>query len=442
MNFNTDKTDLSLRYRLVTEQALEKADFLSHPDVTVIQALAIYLGVLLHTGETRSSWILTGVLIRIAVSMKLHQDGSTTSSITPFDVELRRRLWWQICLIDSRSDDMQVSQFKISEGIFDTKPPINVDDTHIYPGMSTAPVNRKSWTDTTILLIGCEMWRLSRKLQAVPAAILALPSDIDQKIALFKETQARVEDLYLKHVDSTQPLQSLVAANARLFLTKVDFILHAKRNSTRATGISPSEISTSDKEFMMSLSIIEYTSSLQTKPEWRNWKAWSWQIQGCQPPWAALRTVFGHLCTRYWDPICERAWTSAKASFDSLPEVLWGEPSYQQLLGLVAVVERRRADILQLQHNQTTIISNSNQSVDSAMATSSALSASLAQIGIDGLVSPSQAQSQFFHMENSFDHTAHNSDFDLQLDWQNWDNISGNSSFWDVNNFRDGNCST
>ena len=90
MNFDTDKDQLVARYRLGTEQALEQADFLNNPDIIILQALAIYLGVLQHTGETRSAWFLAGVLVRIAVSMKLHRDGSNVANITPFEIEMRR----------------------------------------------------------------------------------------------------------------------------------------------------------------------------------------------------------------------------------------------------------------------------------------------------------------------------------------------------------------
>jgi hypothetical protein len=83
------------RFRLGTEQALEQADILKNPDITLIQALVIYLSVLQHTGEAKLAWFLAGLLERIAVSMNLHLDGSKLDRISPFEVETRRRLWWQ-----------------------------------------------------------------------------------------------------------------------------------------------------------------------------------------------------------------------------------------------------------------------------------------------------------------------------------------------------------
>ncbi|KAH8780824.1 hypothetical protein BGZ57DRAFT_952375 [Hyaloscypha finlandica] len=52
-NFNTNREGLIAQYRLGTEQALERADFLNHPNITLLQALTIYLSVLQHTGEKK-----------------------------------------------------------------------------------------------------------------------------------------------------------------------------------------------------------------------------------------------------------------------------------------------------------------------------------------------------------------------------------------------------
>jgi Fungal specific transcription factor domain len=429
VNFNTDKDQLVARYRLGTEQALEQADFLNNPDIIVLQALTIYLGVLQHTGETRSAWFLAGALVRVAVSMKLHRDGSHFANITPFEIEMRRRLWWQICFIDSRSEDVQVSEYKLSEGMFDTEIPANTDDANLDPGMSNAPVVAERWTDMTVFLIRCEVWKLSRRLQSVTAASYALPPDIDERLEQFHQSQARIEDTYLKHLNPNQPLHSFVATIARLFLTKVDLILHTKQDSARATEPQPADTSQCNKVFMSSLSIIEYTYALQNEP---SWSGWNWQIQGWQPPWHALRVVLGQLCTRRWGPICERAWSSAKRSFDSLPEAARRDPRYQQLLVLASAVQRNRADEL---HHQTSGAST-NTHVDLTSATALTLSAPLAQVGISGTVSTWTPQEPFLVMADDSNNSAFSDALNPEMDWQVWDEIAGelepSLEFWDM----------
>ena len=429
MNFNTDKDQLIARYQLGTEQALEQADFLNNLDIIVLQALTIYLGVLQHTGEARSAWFLAGVLVRVAVSMKLHRDGSHFANITPFEIEVRRRLWWQICFIDSRSEDVHVSEYKLSEGMFDTEIPANTDDANLDPGMSKPPVIAERWTDMTVFLIRCEVWKLSRRLQSVTAASYALPPGIDERLELFRQSQARIEDSYLKHLNPYLPLHSFVATIARLFLTKVDLILHTRQHSARAAEPQLADTSQSDKVFMSSLSIIEYTYALQNEP---GWSGWSWQIQGRQPPWHALRIVLDQLCTRRWGPICEQAWPSAKRCFDNLPEAAQRDPRYQQLLVLASAVQRNRED----EPHHLTPRASTNTHIDLTSATALTLSAPLAQVGICGTVSTWIPQEASLVMADDPSNSAFSDALSLEMDWQVWDEITGelepSLEFWDM----------
>jgi hypothetical protein len=429
VNFDTDKDQLVARYRLGAEQALEQTDFLNNPDITALQALTIYLGVLQHTGETRAAWFLVGVLVRVAVSLKLHRDGSHFANFTPFEIEVRRRLWWQICFIDSQSEDMHVAEYKLLEGMFDTEIPANTDDAHLDPGMSNPPVVAERWTDMTVFLIRCEVWKLSRRLQSVTAASNHLPPGTDERLGLFQQSQARIEGAYLKHLNPNQPLHSFVATIARLFLTKVDLILHTRQPSARATEPQPADTSQNDKGFMLSLSIIEYTYALQSEP---GWTGWSWQIQGRQPPWHALRVVLGQLCTRRWGPICERAWSSAKRSFDSLPEVARGDPRYQQLLMLACAVQRNQADEL---HHQPPRAST-NACVDLTSATALTLPVPLAQVGMSGAASTWTPQEPFLVTADDSNNDTFSDLQSLEMDWQVWDEIAGelepSLEFWDM----------
>lgn len=390
---------------------------MNNPGLNVLQALVIYLGVLQHTGESRSAWILAGVLVRVAVSIQLHRDGSHLPDLCPFEIEMRRRLWWQICFIDSRSVDVLVSDFKILEGMFDTEKPANTDDVDLDPGMSNPPVGAERWTDITVCLIQCEVWRLSRQLQSVIAASYALPSDIDERLELFKQFQARIEGTYLKHLNPNQPLHSFVATTARLFLIKVDLILHSKEHSARETEPQPANTTRSEKVFMSSLSIIEYIYSLQNEP---GWSGWSWQIQGRQPPWHALRIVLGQLCTRHWGPIHERAWFSARRSFDSIPLAAQRDPRYQQLLLLTSAVTKIRADGL---HHQ--ISASTNSQVDVASEAVSTLSARPPQVDVSGSVSTWTPQEPFLVGADDANDNAFGDGLDLEMDWEAWDGFTG-----------------
>lgn len=418
MNFQTDKDKLVTRYRLGTERALEQADFLSNPNIVAVQALAVYLTILQYSGETKSAWLLAGVLVRVAVSIKLHRDGSHFANNNAFEIEMRRRLWWQICFIDSRSDDTQVSVYKLSEEMFDTKIPSNIDDAHMGPELSNPPTVAEKWTDMTVSLIQCEIWKLSRRLQSIKAASHTLAPDIAERLKIFQQSQAKIEETYLRLLDPNQPLHSFVATSTRLFLTRISLILHTKQSSTKATESQRADTSQSDTVFLSSLSIIEYTYALQTEPGWNGWR---WQIQGRQPPWRALRVVLSQLCTRLWIPICDRAWSSAKRTLDSLPETSRTDPRYQQLLALSSTIQRNRADELHYKNPGASV----NSHVDATSATASTSSAPLAHFGIgDENDSNRTPQESSLTVANASDDTIFSDFLSSEMDWQSWDEMS------------------
>ncbi|MCJ1473341.1 hypothetical protein MMC13_001992 [Lambiella insularis] len=349
--------------------------------------------------------------------------------MTPFEIEMRRRLWWQVCLVDSRSEDVQVSQFKLSEEMFDNKMPAQTDDANHDPAMSDPPAITDRWSDMTVFLIRCEVWKLSHRLRSITATNQSLSSDIDERLRLFQQSQARIDDIYLKHFDPDQPLHSFVATTVRLFLTKVDLILHSNQHATRTKGAQLADPSQSDKLFMWSLSIIEYTRLIQNEPSWSGWR---WQIQDRQPPWHALRVVLSELCTRRWGPICERAWLSAKQCFDSLPEIAQRDPRYQKLLMLTSDVQRDRAEDL---YHQVLGLSN-NVDVDQTSTAPSALSAHLARSSINGTTLTWVPPETFLPGPNGSYNNTPGDVTSPGMDWQFWGGFAGEmepiSDLWSI----------
>lgn len=346
--------------------------------------------------------------------MKLHRDGSHFAHVTPFEIEMRRRLWWQICFIDAKAEDMQVSEYKLTERIFDTGTPVNSDDVNLDPGMSKPPIVTEGWTDMTVFLIRCEVWKLSRRLQSFKATSYYLPHDIDEKLELLQQTKARIEVNYLKYLNPNQPLHSFVGTMTRLFLTKVDLILHFKQHSIRATESQHAQTIQTDKIFMSLLLIIEYTYALLNEPGWSSWK---WQIQGQLPPWHALRIVLSHLHLRGWEPIYERAWSSAKMSLDNLSEADRRDPRYQQLLSLATAVQDDRAK----KHDKQNVgaPTDTNGDLESTDLTLSPLE----ECGI-GDIPAWMPEEPFLAAPNNSNNNFSDT-LDLEMDWEGWNDITG-----------------
>jgi hypothetical protein len=136
--FGEDKFDLVTKYKFGCEQALARADFLQTDEMIVLQAFVTFLICLRRNDDARTIWTLTGLVVRMAQTLGLHRDGGHYD-LTPFDIEMRRRLWWQICILDSRASEDHGCDPTITEQSFDTQMPLNVDDIDLCPSMASFP---------------------------------------------------------------------------------------------------------------------------------------------------------------------------------------------------------------------------------------------------------------------------------------------------------------
>ncbi|KAM0415607.1 hypothetical protein ACHAPD_006808 [Fusarium lateritium] len=98
------RSDSLDKYRFAVEQALARANLLNTQSFVLLQAVVLFLSGLRNEDDSRTTWSLTSLIFHIAQAMGLHRDG-TTFGLKPLDIELRRRLWWHICLLDMRSSE-------------------------------------------------------------------------------------------------------------------------------------------------------------------------------------------------------------------------------------------------------------------------------------------------------------------------------------------------
>ena len=115
-----DRSILLNRYRFGLEQALARANFLYCDEVIILQAFLVFLVLLRRNDDARKIWTLTGLVVRISQTLGIHRDGSHFG-LPPFQVEMRRRLWWQVCILDARSSEDHGCDPTIVEAQFDTK---------------------------------------------------------------------------------------------------------------------------------------------------------------------------------------------------------------------------------------------------------------------------------------------------------------------------------
>ncbi|KAJ5220532.1 hypothetical protein N7468_009736 [Penicillium chermesinum] len=163
--FQARKPDLMAESRMACETAIGRAGLLSTRDVTVLQAFILYLVARRSEDRTQAVWTLIAVAVRIGKSLGLYLDPDTE---TFFNQQMRRRLWFTICLMDLQASFFQASEPLISvDESSSTALPQHINDSDFDPTTTHNDPNREGLTDTTFALVTYHAQRMGRLLNFV-----------------------------------------------------------------------------------------------------------------------------------------------------------------------------------------------------------------------------------------------------------------------------------
>ncbi len=318
-NFMAEKSVLVGQYRFAVEQALARAEFLTSSDMTTLQAFLLFLVLVRRNNDTRFAWTLTGLAIRIAHSVGLHRDGTNFSNLSVFEVEMRRRLWWAICIVDLRAAEDQGTDLNIIDRTFDTQFPLNINDADIDNDSTTFPAAREGPSDMTFSLIRYEICSLARRLHTASTVTgAAYPSDaassLEERERMIREVYARVENKYLKHSSSEgNPIYWVAANIARVIVSKMTLVVY-QPVLFPTPGNENLAIDIRDRLFTAATEIFEYNHLLSTDPRTGQWR-WLFQTY---TQWHALAYILMEMLRRPWSASVERGWAALNSVFSNL----------------------------------------------------------------------------------------------------------------------------
>lgn len=308
-----EERDVALhRYRFAVQQALARADFLNSQNLMLLQAAVLFLVAVQRHDDTRFVWTMTAVVIRIAQGLGLHRDG-THFGLKPFETEMRRRLWWHICLLDIRSAENHGSDPQIHEAFYDTRLPLNINDDDISPDTKEPPEERVGCTDMTFTLVRAEVTVALRRLNYVPprGPCPARDGDVQRCIEdrenLIEALNKRLEERYVRHCDMSVPVQWVCATLARLIVAKLWLVVHHPILGHDHGSMFSQE--TRQRLFLTSIEVIEFSHLLETN---ENTSKWSWLFR-TYVQWHAIAFVLSELCVRPCCPVVDRAWMAVNS---------------------------------------------------------------------------------------------------------------------------------
>lgn len=304
------------RYRFAVEQALAKANLLNTQSLVLLQAAVLFLIGVRAADDSKFVWSMTALVLRLAQGLGLHRDG-TNFGLSPFETEMRRRLWWHISVLDIRSSEDHGTDFQIHDGMYDTKLPLNVNDEDLSPEMQASPNERAGCTDMTFSLIRFEITNALRHVNCscprvrFQAGNNALSSGGCG--TMIRCINDRVEQRYLKYCDMSVPLHWVCATVARLILAKLWLIVHHPMTGRRDPERNLTHESR-ESLFLSSIEVLEFSRLLQLNEYTAKW---GW-MSHTNTPWHAVAFVLSELCVRPVSPVTDRAWAAASSVYREL----------------------------------------------------------------------------------------------------------------------------
>jgi hypothetical protein len=307
-NFGSSKSDLNLKYRLGLEHALAKANFLNAPDIVLVQALAIFLGLARRHDSPRFVWMMTGLVIRMAQYLGLQRDGSHFEHLTPFEVEMRRKVWWAVCLLDLRTSEDQGTDLTMTRDSFDTKIPLNINDADINPESKQTPTERDGVTDMSFARINIGLYDTTRQLMALD--VRDGVAGLEDQSRLLNEIYQKYEDGYFRYATESGNILYWVGVSiARLVIAKMTLIVFLPVLFSSPSEHLSGEIRT--KLLVSAIEVAEYNHALNSEQACRQWR-WIFQTY---THWHAIVYLMIEISRRPWSPIVERAWVALHSSW-------------------------------------------------------------------------------------------------------------------------------
>ncbi|KAK9366916.1 hypothetical protein V1509DRAFT_628349 [Lipomyces kononenkoae] len=305
------RATLLARYSTATEQALTNAGVLRTSNMMVLQALTLYLLSIRQYCDPDTMWILAGVAVRIGQRIGLHRE-SDPLKISILEAEIRRRLWFQILVLDSWSAQYCGTADRL--GVYDFSEalrPRNINDCDLFPAMKEIPVEH---TGITEMLFCCVRWefgafmRQSESWQASTVPVGVMDKAID-------ELETRVNEKYLKYCDLSIPLHLLSSLMIKSAVCRMRFKAHHPRHSTARTADVPR--SEKDMLFSLCLKMIEYFNLCHTSEAVQRYL---WHINVFFQL-DALIYILSELCYRTSGELAENAWQQVSLAFDYHPHM-------------------------------------------------------------------------------------------------------------------------
>ncbi|KAL5092462.1 hypothetical protein Trisim1_001715 [Trichoderma cf. simile WF8] len=327
LEFKQSRIELMSKYQHAVRQALVNASWLKTTEMPIIQAYVLFLISIRTQTDPHLFWMMTGIAVRIAQRMGLHRDGEGLG-LSPFDVQMRRRLFWQLLPLDGYAGQVSGTGISISPNSWDTKPPLNINDAQIYPGMTHQPEELNCASEMIYCLTKAELSNLYTRTgvetkDAGGTIQLKASGELERLIDVVEST---IETKYLRYCDIINPLHFLVLGSVRS-------ATNAVRLRNRISPLMNNTIGDAERKQLcdLALKILDTDCTLYGNPQLRRFR---WKIKAVFL-WDALMCILTSLAKVGIFSHMERnsIWSKTADVFSNHPEFLDAKTAFQAAIG-------------------------------------------------------------------------------------------------------------
>lgn len=257
--------------------------------------------------DEQSLWLLTGLASRLAQAMGSHREQSL-KQISPFEAELRRRLWWQIVIMDSRSGQLLGATGGASfNDDADAKIPANVNDSDLSPYMREPLASHDGPTEMLFCTIRLKIGNCMRRLRLAGSASTTLTDKEELIDALDKTLEST-----LKQCDPSIPLHLMSVFLGRSAICQMRFSMLQGDQNEKSPDVR-------SRLFHLALEILGYDSLTYSN---KSLQRFLWHV-GNSFPFQALIYVLTDLLKRPpGDSDAQQAWTRIDRVYEDHPELI------------------------------------------------------------------------------------------------------------------------
>lgn len=239
-------------------------------------------------------WTLAALAIRIARAMGLHCE---TAGRTPYDTELRRRVWHGVRFLDAYCAHDRGTEILTLPESFTTPLPSNINDDEWDEFSIEIKPHATGLTDSSFGLLTYAATATTQRLNV--SEISASGDTWQQRLEIAQHFCADVQDRFLKYCDMSIPFHRLIYGVSRSVSTAM--ILRAVRPMQRHISSVPPRV---DSPYVLQIAVDSLRESERVYDN-SNEDKWRWMVW---VPWHPLAVALAGLCSIRSTELAETAW--------------------------------------------------------------------------------------------------------------------------------------